>query len=395
MLKFLKQSYTSNISLLYWAGFFEAMWFAEAIYVLYLISTGLNLGQVGILLGILFITQVIFEIPSSIWADKYSRKNILVIGMSFWVIAQLFFLGNSFISFVLMSIFAGISSAFASGTESAITYDTLINLNKEKEYDRIKSKIQGIFFVGRAVAVVAGVLSYIYNPKLPFILSIIAALLAVFLLSLLKEPKFNKSQGNHLNQIKEGIKFLLANEKIWLIVLVFSLVSASSEMLYNYYQPVLNFAELPILDFIYVYLGISVVSFIGAITYTRLAKVMSSNKILVFYLLILFLVSLWFATEKLFLILPLVLLLSFSLGSYGVYVTSLINKIVPSSHRATTISIQTLISKTMMSILIIVVGLIANNYSIFWGMIFNAGVAVVAFIGFLYTRGKNRKKGCL
>ena len=277
--------------------------------MLYLISTGLNLGQVGILIGILFITQVIFEISSSIWADRYSRKNILVIGIIFWVIAQIFFLGNSFISFVWMSIFAGISSAFASGTESAITYDTLINLDKEKEYDRIKSKIQGIFFVGRAVAVIAGVLAYIYNPKLPFVLSIIVALLAVFLLSLLKEPTFHKSQGNHFGQIKESIKFLLTNEKVWLIILVFSLISASSDMLYNYYQPVLNFAELPIIDFIYVYLGISVVSFIGAITYAKLAKLLSSNKILVFYSLVLFAVSLGFATEKLFLVLPSVLLL--------------------------------------------------------------------------------------
>ena len=52
---------------------------------------------------------------------------------------------------------------------------------------------------------------------------------------------------------------------------------------------------------------------------------------------------------------------------------------------------QALISRAMMSILIVVVGLIANNYSVFWGMILNASVALVAFIGFLYARLKNKK----
>jgi MFS family permease len=391
MFGFLKQSTASNISKLYWASFFEAMFFAEPIYILYFISSGLNLEQIGILISILFITQVIFEIPSSIWADRYSRKNILVIGMIFWVVAQIFFLGNSFIFFVLMSIFSGISSAFASGTESAITYDTLLNLGREKEYDHIKSKIQGIFFAGRAVAVIIGVLAYTYDHKLPFLLSIITAILAVVILFLLKEPKFNKSSGTHLKQIKEGLKFLLANEKVWLIILVFSLISASSDILYSYYQPVLDLAGLPIIYFIYVYLGASIASLVGAASYTKLAKGLSNNKILVFYLLSVLAVSLGFAIGNLVLILPLILLLPFCFGSYGVYVTSLINEIVPSSHRATTISIQSLISRIMMGVLIIIIGRIANNYSIFWGMVFNAGVVLVAFVGFLYVRIKNRK----
>jgi len=391
MLKFIEQSYSSNIPKLYWASFFEAMWFPEPIWILYFISTGLNLEQIGILVGILFITQVIFEIPSSIWADRYSRKNILVIGMIFWLIAQIFFLGNSFISFVLMSLFSGISSAFASGTEAAITYDTLLNLGREKEYDHIKSKIQGIFFIGRAVAVIVGVLAYTYDHKLPFLLSVITAILAIILLFLLKEPKFHKSSGTHSRQIKEGLKFLLANEKVWLIILVFSLISASSNMLYNYYQPVFDFAGLPIIYFIYVYLAVNIVSLIGSISYTKLAKVFSNNGILVLYLLATLAVSLSFASGKLILILPLILLLSFCFGSHDIYVTSLINEIVPSSHRATTISIQSLISKIMMSVLMVIIGQIVNNYSIFWGMIFNAGVVLVAFVGFLYARFNNGK----
>jgi MFS family permease len=383
MKKVLIREYEANIPKLYWAGFFEAMWFAEPIYVLYLISAGLDMGQVGLLIAILFMTQVVFEIPSSVWADKYSRKNLLVVGMVFWVIAQLFFLGNSFASFVCMSIFSGISSAFASGTESAITYDTLLNMGKEKDYDRIKSKIQGIFFVGKAIAVIVGVWVYTYNQHLPFILSILVSLMAVALLASLKEPKFQKTAGSHLSQVKEGFKYLLANKSVWSMVFIFSLVSASSDMLYNYYQPILDFSGLPIIGFIYIYLGVSIMNFLGAMSYPKLAKGLNNNRILISYLLVLLLASLGIATGNLFLVSILVLVLSFCLGSYTIYVTSLINDIVPSSHRATTLSIQSLISRVMMSFLLIAIGMVASNYSISWAMILNAGIALIAIIGFL------------
>lgn len=393
MLEFFKQSYSSNIAKLYLASFFEATWFAGSIWILYFISIGLNLEQISLIVGTLFITQFIFEIPSSIWADRYSRKNILIIGMIFWLIAIIFFiLGNSFIYFIFASIFAGLSSAFASGTESAIVYDTLLNLNREKEYDKVKSRMQGIYFIGRAIGVVGGVLAYTYDHKLPFQLSVFATLVAIFLLFLLKEPKFHKTSGTHFDQIKEGFKFLLANEKVWLIILVFSLMSAAAEMLFNYYQPVLNLAGLPVIYFIYVYLGVNIVSLIGAMSYTKLAKRLSNNKILVFYLLAVFAVSMGFATGKLIFILPLILFLSFCFGSHNVYMTSLINEVVPSSHRATTMSLQSLISMIMMSVLIVIIGRIANNYSIFWGMIFNAGVILVAFVGFLFARNNNRSR---
>lgn len=394
MLEFFKQSYSSNIPKLYLASFFEATWFAGSVWILFLISSGYNLEQISLIVGVLFVTQFIFEIPSSIWADRFSRKNILIIGMTFWLISIVFFiLGNSFIHFIFASIFAGLSSAFASGTESAIVYDTLQNLNREKEYDKVKSKMQGIFFIGRGVAVIVGVLAYTYNHKLPFLLSVFAVLIAIFLLFLLKEPKYHKSSGTHFDQIKEGFKFLLVNEKVWLIVLVFSLMSATVEMLFNYYQLVLNLAGLPVIYFIYVYLGVNIASLIGSMTYTKLASKLSNNKILVFYLSAAIIVSLGFANGSLILILPLILLLSFCLGSYGIYMTSLINEVVPSSHRATTMSLQSLIGMIMMSVLIIIIGRIANNYSIFWGMIFNAGIILVAFVGFLYARIKNKKNG--
>lgn len=393
MLESLKQSYSSNIPKLYIAIFFDAMWFAGPIWILYFLSIGLNFEQIGILVSTSFFVQAIFEIPSSVWADRYSRKHILIVGMFFWFVAQMIFLSvNSFHYFIFAAVFQGLSNSFFSGTESAIVYDTLLNLGREREYNKIKSKIQGVFFLGRVVISIGGVLAYAYDRKLPFLLSVITSLLAVFVLCLIKEPKFHKSSGTHFNQIKNGFNFLLANEKVWLVVLVFSLMQAAANILYNYYQPVFDLAGLPIAYFSIVYLAANIASYIGATSYARLANRLSLNKILVIYLLIAFLASLAFASGKLILILPPILLLSFCFGSYDIYITNLINEVVPSSHRATTISIQSLINTIMMSVLLIMAGKIANDYSIFWSMIFNAGIILIAFAGFLFVKINNSKR---
>lgn len=223
-------------------------------------------------------------------------------------------------------------------------------------------------------------------------LAAISSLIAILILLLIKEPEYHRSSGAHFDQIKEGLKFLLANEKVWLIVLVFSLMSATADVLFNYYQPVLNLAKLPVVYFTVVYLGVNIASFAGSMTYTRLANKLSSGKILVFYLLIAIGTSLSFAVGNLFLILPFILLLSFSFGTHGVYITSLINKVTPSSHRATTISIQSLINMIMLSVFMMLVGKTANDYSIFFGMVLNTAIVLIAFVIFLFIKINNKFK---
>ncbi|MBU3924761.1 MFS transporter [Patescibacteria group bacterium] len=393
MLEFLKQSLESNINKFYIQSFLGALSFPGAIWILYFLKIGLSLEKVGLLVSVMFLTQFIFEIPSSILADRYSRKNILIIGTVFSILSSiLFFSGNSFIYFLLAVILSGISSSFSSGTDQALVYDTLLNLKREDDYKKVQSKINGVYFLGRAANSILAVLLFTINYKLPFLMAIIISLAELFVLILFKEPAFHKSSGAHLNQVKEGLKFLLSNEKIWLIVLVFSLMSAASDILFVNYQPVLDFAKLPVLYFSLVYLTVNIFSFAGSMFYPRLEKILSINRILAYYLLVAFFVSLAFSSGNLIFILPAILALSFSFGSYNVYITSLINKITPSSHRATTISIQSQISMLIIGIGIIAVNKISSDYSIFWGMILNAGIILIASVGFLFVRFNNRKK---
>lgn len=382
----------SNIRKFYLISFFEALWFPLPIFILFLLHSGLDLGQVGILLSALVIAQVIFEIPSSIWADKYSRKNILIIGTIFSLFSSLiFFLKDSFEYFFIAMIFMGFSSALKSGTDSAIVYDTLLNMGEEKKYDKTQSKIMVCFFWSRIVASVAGALAYATNFKLSFLLAVFSGLGALFVLSFVKEPTYHKSIGSHFSQVKDGLKFLMKENNVWLIIVSFSLMLATSDVLFYYYQPVLDSAGITVLYLSFIYVGINLSSSIGSMAYPYLKKKFSQEKILAFYFFIVILCSLAFMTKNLIIILFFIALLSFNFGSQYIYITGLINRIVPSSHRATTISIQSQFYLLLFSIIIVIVGKFSSDYSIFYGMAVNLLIALIASIVFAAVKFNNKK----
>ena len=248
MFDFWRINLRSNIRKFYLMGFLEALWFPLPVFILYLLHSGLDLGQVGILLSTLVLVQVIFEIPSSVWADKYSRKNVLVIGTAFSSLSSLMlFLGGTFEHFFVSMVFMGFSSALRSGTDSAIVYDTLLNLGEESKYEKTQSKIMVCFFWSRIVASVAGAFAYSIDLKLPFLLAVFSSLGLIAVLSTLKEPAYHKSIGGHFGQVKEGVKFLMKERGVWLIIITFSLMLATSDVLFYYYQRVLDSAGLTVL----------------------------------------------------------------------------------------------------------------------------------------------------
>ena len=129
-------------------------------------------------------------------------------------------------------------------------------------------------------------------------------------------------------------------------------------------------------------------------SYSYLEKKFSQKKILVFYLFVTVFCSLAFMTKDLALILFFIALLSFNFGTQYIYITGLINKIVPSSHRATTISIQSQLYLLLFSVIIVMVGKVSGELSIFYGMAINLFFVSIAALLFFYNNfrkavGKN------
>ncbi|WP_040330938.1 MFS transporter, partial [Clostridium ihumii] len=136
---------------------FSNLDFTSAIWVLYLSSKGISLVKIGILESIFHITSFICETPTGAIADLLGRRNTLVMGrLMAFVSSIIMLISNSFLGFALGFVFSALSFNLNSGSEEALIYDTLKELEKEKEYSSIISKLNVVIEVASGIAVFIG-----------------------------------------------------------------------------------------------------------------------------------------------------------------------------------------------------------------------------------------------
>lgn len=191
-----------NIGKVCLMNFLDGLWFPMPVFVIFLLDNGMNLTQIGLILSGNAIMPFLLDIPSSIWADKYSRKSILILMALAYMLQNVTFLfGHSFAMFVLGVCFNGIGTALSLGISSAFIYDTLLSIGKAKHYEIMQSKVMTSLFAGRLLASV-GALVYLINPRMVFLLSTIVTFIGLCIALSLKEPPREKSVSNPIYHIR-------------------------------------------------------------------------------------------------------------------------------------------------------------------------------------------------
>lgn len=373
-----------NISKICLVNFFDGMWFPGSVFVIFLLANGMNLTQVGLIFAGSSIMPFFFDIPSSIWADKYSRKSMMALSwIAFLSMNAIYIFSHSFILFFIAFSLNGTGTALSMGIFSAFTYDTLLSLEKEEQYEKTQSKIRKYFYAGRLLAAVIGVYVYLINPRMVFVLSTIASVICLLLVISLKEPPREKSISKSFHQIREGLGFLLNHKITWYAIVIFSLMAGTYELLFNYFQPVMKLVEIPVAYFGIIYFLSSFLSVLGLVFYPRVRKYIDWHKIIFLYLFIALITALSFATSSQFLIIAAIIIYSFSLSSQDVFISNVINRIVPSTHRATALSIQSQIHLIFNAILIVIISGISDRLSIGFGMILVSVLVIIISAVFL------------
>ena len=151
-------------------GFFKNLKFFEPYLLVYLISNGLNLFQVGLLQAVMEGTVYLLEIPTGLIADHYGRKKALTASFLFYIASfGLFFAGRSFSLFAAAMVFFGIGEAFRSGTHKAMIYRYL----DIREWASFKTLVYGrtrsFSLLGTALSSVAAIALALHLPALRII----------------------------------------------------------------------------------------------------------------------------------------------------------------------------------------------------------------------------------
>ena len=176
----------------------------------------------------------IFEIPTGIVADVYSRKLSIVIGVVLTGVG--FILEGSISSFVFVlvaQIVWGLGSTFISGSLEA----WIAEEEKNKDLDEIYIKGAQAGQIGSVIGIVLSTVIANLSVRLPIIVSgVLFIILALFLWLYMPENNFKPSAPGDLNTFKKmvytfksGLKFVKSKSIIMILLAVTLFYGLSSE----------------------------------------------------------------------------------------------------------------------------------------------------------------------
>lgn len=219
-----------------------------ALFTLLLVDHGMKPEEVSVLLVASYVSGFVLEVPSSILADRASRKWVLVAGQVLLGAAfALWALAPGFTSFLVGMILWGAQMALASGTYEAYVYDELAACGRQDEYIAVHGKL----VVSRSVAALlaalcAAPLSYFgYAVVLWF--SVASALISLSAACLLPEaPRVKQSgQGAYLRILRRGCATVVRDRKTLVTAIGLAAIAALLSLTGDFGQVLGRLSGLP------------------------------------------------------------------------------------------------------------------------------------------------------
>lgn len=207
-----------NIWIAYVLTFLRNSWFWMGIWVFYYLKFT-NYAGIGLIETIMIIAVTSGEIPTGVIADFFGKKNTLTIAFSLQTIAMIFLsFTPSLLGLLIGILILGIGGAFYSGTIDALIYDSLIQLEDEKKFDKIISKVTGISLIAPAICGIFGGYLYTIKPNIPYILNALCYAIGIICTLFLIEPKIKErthvSLTSFFQQTKNGFNELFKSTKV-------------------------------------------------------------------------------------------------------------------------------------------------------------------------------------
>ncbi len=234
----------NQIKFLYTWDFLQNFYIAQAIFTLFLLSNGLNMGDVLFLQAIFFLSLAVWSLAGGIIADIIGRRTSLIISSFLLGLAVLFYaFGKNIYQFAIAEVFWSFQ---AMGKPEAWLYDYLKTVKESKFFHKIMGNRNIVISIARllssAVSGFVASVSYRFAVQvgaIPLIASIVPAFL-------LKEPKFKRSGKTAINHFIYSVR--LAKKEKWFafFVVYTSLLFSLTMVAWWFFQPALKGGGLPV-----------------------------------------------------------------------------------------------------------------------------------------------------
>ena len=272
----MKNRLKNNTRLFYIFRFFARFAMTEGVWVLYMLSKGLSLWQVGALEGVYHAAALLTEVPSGAIADLLGRKKVLVVSRLLAFASSIpMIMSDNF--FVLAFGFAltGFSGSLISGTEDALIYDTYLALGEERRFLGAMSRLGFVAEVSGGIAVLAGGMIAKRSYQLCYLVEMGITVLSVAICFLLCEPETEKRREKRptlREHFRASTDVIRGDRDVRRLIIHYSLLETFYVSVYFYSQELYRSLGFDEAGISIILLGAGAAASVGALLCERTAR---------------------------------------------------------------------------------------------------------------------------
>ncbi len=376
--------------------------FETPIFILYLSSRGVKYSEIAFLFSIYAIAVIGFEYITGVFADRYSRKGILIFSMLCLIIGEtcfLFGVSNYFVLAVGMIIMA-LSTASRSGADVAFLYDKLKERNEVGDFDHLISIIGSAALVSSAAACIIGSALTRLAMYIPIVGTIITSTASLIVLLFFKEPAVKEKESEAVNIIKGTLHTAFRNNVTTKYILISLIIFPCYHILDQLLQPFMKLNGIGTEYFGIFYTVFTISQALGTRISGSLSR-MNAEKVLSVSSILIILGFALMAINNYLIVYIVPVFMGISFGIYYTVNSIVLNKAIESNIRASVLSFQHSLTKVMQTVMFGCIGLVIDNHSLriiflFFALISGIGFVATAFINkFLVVPQKGKPEGIL
>ncbi|MDY0287987.1 MAG: MFS transporter [Sphaerochaeta sp.] len=368
--------FAKNISIHYQYTLLLNLGLVRGVWMIYLASRGFTLLQLGILEATFHIVSFFMEVPTGSVADLWGRKTSRIAGRVVSILSlAIMFHSQSFALQLIGFAISALGYNLESGAGDALVYDSLLAIGREDSYMKVLGRQELIAQGSAVVAFLIGGYLALHSYAFAFGISM-AICLAAALLSLgFTEPPMECKKDNSLdmglgksilfsmkNQIADSAGVMVDKPRIGFLILFSELLFAFMVCLFFYLQNFWTQQGFSERQIGIVFAVHAIVAGFTSFKAVNIERTIGQKGVLVGMPLLL-LLCLWAVALSPWAMVSYIMtgciegILIVTVGDY-------LNRLIPSTQRATILSFQSMAFSTFMIALFPLVGWIGDRYSL-------------------------------
>jgi MFS family permease len=318
------------------------------IWVVFLQRKGLSLTQVGLLEGVAWTITAFLEVPTGAIADRWGRKASIAVGASLYALAMFLVLAEALSpAFLLGYALWNSSTAFVSGADSALLYDSLRADGRDAEAAKQSGRYAAINPASQGIASLVGAAIATIDITLCFTICGVLGLAAAGLVLTIHEPPRTTEDGEYLGywrNLKTAVRIAARRPVVRALVLLnATILTVPLVVYYVLLQPYALGVGLPLAALGVIVIGVQLSTVIASWLAHRTADHFELGSVVGVALAILIAATAILAVAPSIPSLALMLAVALVPALLTPLLSARLNHLIPSAQRATILSLGALL----------------------------------------------------